>query len=146
MKLVPFLLKEKKEKDNELTMYKLTIFLRHAGKAIWKTEESGLLTKSELIKEYLEPNEIYSNKIIIDSVNNIAFIEIDEAKLKFNEFYSWEESMALASKPECWRSFYFFIDIYGKQWWTPNALSCEADIQDYGNIAELFEDVLRKFR
>jgi hypothetical protein len=61
-----------------------------------------------------------------------------------NEFYNWDEALAMPSKPECWRSFYFFKDTHGDDWWTPKNI-LDAEIQGLGSIHSLFLDILREF-
>ena len=122
------------------------IFLDKAGKQSWATEEedSSHYTEKELIQEYLEPNGFVSKKIVINSKKSLGLIEIDEEKLRLNDFYNWDEALAMPSKPECWRSFYFFKDSIGDQWWSPKYI-LDAEVQGLGSIYLLFLDILRDF-
>ena len=144
MKLVPFFLsKQDTGIDQEITMYKWTVFLRHAGKAVWRTDEPGLVPENVIMNEYLLPNGIFIKRLTYNKDRSVAWIHVDTTKTKLSEFYNWDEALDMSSKPECWRSFYFFKDKNGADWWSPKGISCEADIQDLGNVAEVFEDILR---
>ena len=147
MKLVPFFLTKRIQKNlgpSELTIYKLMIFLDKAGKQSWGTETEALYTEKELMQEYLEPNGIVAKHIVIDKKKSLAFIEVDQEKLLLNEFYNWDEALLLPSKPECWRSFYFFKDAHGDDWWSPKNI-LDAEIQGLGSVHSLFLDILREF-
>ena len=120
------------------------IFLDKAGKQSWGTDNDTLYSEKELLQEYLEPNGLAARRIIIDKKNKVALIEVDQEKILLNEFYNWDEALAMPSKPECWRSFYFFKDTYGDDWWTPKNI-LDAEIQGLGPVHSLFLDILREF-
>ena len=145
MKLVPFFLTKRIQKNispSDLTIYKLMVFLDKAGKQSWGTETDQLYTEQELRDEYLEPNGLVAKRIVIDQKKCLGLVEVDEEKLKLNEFYSWDEALAMPSKPECWRSFYFFKDAHGDEWWSPKYI-LDAEIQGLGPVHSLFLDILR---
>jgi len=139
MKLLPFVLTTKQ--TEKFTMYKLLLFLSHAGKNIW--DVPGLLSKSTIESEYCEGNGFVWKSIDIDSKNQIAYIQIDAEKTNLSDFYTWEEALQKPSKPECWRHFYFMQDAKGAFWWSPKGM-IEAEIQEGGNIQDIFEDILRR--
>ena len=145
MKLVPFFLVKKTHRGNEIQHIQLSMFLRFAGKAAWITGESGTITEATLRTDYLEANDIVPKRIVLDKQKQIAWIEVDETKTNLREFYTWDEALANPSKPECWRQFHFFKDRNGADWWSGRSLQAEAEIQDLGNVAEILEEVLRKF-
>ena len=140
MKLVPFFLTSSDK--TSLRIHKLTIFLRHAGKAVWKTDESGFVPEDIILNDYLLANDIHSKKITYNKDKTIAWIQVDPTLTDISEFYSWDEALEKGTKPECWRSFYFFKDENNADWWTPKAFQCEADIQDLDNVAKVYEDIL----
>jgi hypothetical protein len=120
------------------------VFLDKAGKQSWGTDNDTLYSEKELLQEYLEPNGLAARSMVIDKKNKLALIEVDQEKLLLNEFYNWDEALAMPSKPECWRSFYFFKDTHGDDWWTPKNI-LDAEIQGLGSIHSLFLDILREF-
>jgi len=120
------------------------IFLDKAGKQSWGTDNDTLYSEKELLQEYLEPNGLAARRIVIDKKNKVALIEVNQEKLLLNEFYNWDEALAMPSKPECWRSFYFFKDTHGDEWWTPKNI-LDAEIQGLGSIHSLFLEILREF-
>lgn len=147
MKLVPFFLTKRIQKNlgpSDLTIYKLMVFLDKAGKQSWGTETEALYTEKELVQEYLEPNGLVPRHIVINKKTKVALIEVNEEKLLLNEFYNWDEALAMPSKPECWRSFYFFKDAHGDDWWSPKYI-LDAEIQGLGSVHSLFLDILREF-
>jgi hypothetical protein len=146
MKLVPFFLTKRIQKNlgpSDLTIYKLMVFLDKAGKQSWSTEGESP-TEKELINDYLEPNGFVAKKIVIHSNRSLALIEVDQEKLSLNDFYNWDEALAMQAKPECWRPFYFFKDRNGDDWWSPKHI-LDAEVQGLGSIYFLFLDILRDF-
>lgn len=143
MKLVPFILAKKKV--NHFTITLIDVFLSHAGKSVWKTEESGLVSLSVILEEYCEPNGIFVEENYIDKQKQIAYLKVNAKKTNLSEFYTWEESLGNPSKPECWRRFYFIQDAENTNWWSPQGL-IEAEIQDFGNIEQLASIVQHNFK
>lgn len=142
MKLVPFVLTQKS--GSSLESYRWLVFLSHAGRGVWKTDEPGLLSEKQIRQDYLVPNGIYTSKVLIDKINEVAWIHVDTSKTNLSEFYTWEEALHATSKPECWRPFYFFKDEKGSYWWSGKGIECDAEIQELGNVADCFTDVLRQ--
>jgi hypothetical protein len=135
MKLVPFFLTEKQ--TGMFTITKLSLFLSHAGKSLWQTEEQGNVSIDVLKEEYLEPNGMEAEKIQMDQMKQIAYVKINPKTLCLSDFYAWEEAMAKPSRPECWRNFYFVQDKEKADWWSAKGL-LEAEIPELGNVATLF--------
>ena len=133
MKLVPFFLRESFK--HTFHIHILYVFLGYAGKSVWTTEESALLSTEEIVNNYCEPNGIVGKGIRIEK--DIAYIEVDDKKTNIADFYTWEEALQKPAKPECWRRFYFFHDKEGGEWWSPKEL-IEAEIQGLGNVEELY--------
>jgi len=140
MKLVPFTRTQKQTPSHTITC--LNLFLAHAGKVIWKTEETGLLEKSKILQDYCEPNGFVVEQIWIDNSKQIAYIQINPKKTSLSDFYTWEEALAKPDKPECWRPFYFIQEKEGSDWWAPNDIF-EAEISDGGNIFEIYKSILQ---
>lgn len=134
MKLVPFFLT--RQNQNGFSIVGLSVFLSHAGKAIWLTDESGPVSEKTIRQDYCEPNGFVVESIKIVE-KTLAFIEVNPAKMNLSEFYTWEEALQNPSKPECWRKFYFVQDKEGAEWWSPKGL-IEAEIQGFGNVSELW--------
>jgi hypothetical protein len=130
MKLVPFVFTQ--SNTPTLTKIKLSLFLSHAGKAVWQTDET-VLSKEQIQSEYLQPNGFTTNQIWI--VNDTCYIEVDTTKTNIASFYTWEEALSLSDKPECWRSFYFFHDTIGANLWTPDE---DCEIQGLGSLWNLY--------
>lgn len=130
MKLLPFLLKE--VPGPKLKTYTLSVFLANGGHSLWEAEDTNAL----------EENGIYTASVF--QSKNIFFCEVDPKRTKLEEFYTWEEVQQDPKKKtlECWRDYYFFYDSSGGEWWSPRGIF-EAEIQEVGNIAEIFEDILR---
>lgn len=135
MKVLPFALTQRQQ--NDFQIHCLLLFLTHAGKSVWKTEEPGCLSEKTLIEEYLEPNDIFAKNIKMDAKKNIAYIEIDTSRTMISDFYTWDEAIQKPSKPECWRRFYFIQDKEGLSWWSPKGF-LEAEIQGMETLDELF--------
>ena len=142
MKLVPFILTKKI--TNKFTYFSLNVFLAHAGRSVWKTEEPGVLSEKVILSEYCEPNGIAVSKVFLDSSSNTAYLQVDTDKTNLSEFYTWDEAVVLQNKPECWRRFYFMKDKDGSSWWSPQGL-IEAELQEYGNVEQLFHTIQEAF-
>ncbi len=142
MKLLPFILNKKKV--NTFIITSVNVFLSHAGKSIWKTEESGNIPFQSILEEYCEPNGIFVEKSHMDTLNQVAYLCIDKTKTNVSDFYTWEEALQIQTKPECWRRFYFIQDYDGAEWWSPEGLT-ETEIQDYGNISLLYKMIQTYF-
>lgn len=143
MKLVPFILTQKN--NHRFETVSLSVFLCHAGKTIWKSDEPGLLSEKTILTDYCEPNGFAVNKIYMDKEKQIAFIDINKEKTAMSDFYSWEEALSNSTKPECWRRYFFFTQKGGGDWWSPKGM-VEAEIQDYGNVADLFQEIKDRCR
>ena len=142
MKLLPFILAKKEVNAFHITS--VNVFLSHAGKSVWKTEEPGNIPIQSILQEYCEPNGIYVLQWYIDLPNQTVFLLVDPTKTNVSEFYTWEEAIQQQTKPECWRRYYFIQDIDGANWWSPESLT-ETEIQDYGNIANLHKIIQTYF-
>lgn len=125
-------------------MTRCTLFLSHAGKSIWQTEEPGCLTLDKMREDYLDPNGFAVDGIQLDTTHNIAYIQINPTKTSFGEFYTWEEALQKQEKPECWRHFYFVQDKDGTDWWSPKGL-VEAEFQSGDPLFELFQEISLRF-
>ena len=134
MKVVPFFLTQK---NGQLAMTKLTIFLAHGGKAFWQTEEETV-TQQELVEQYLEVNGIVSLRI--QFTQGVVFVQVDPKQTKLEDFYTWEEAYKHPQRPECWRSYSFFKDATGADWFTSKNIQ-EAEIEGK-SIQEIYEDIL----
>lgn len=113
----------------------LSVFLAHAGKSIWTTEELGSVSRETILKDYCEANGFVVKDLVIEK--DTAYIQVDPEKTTLSDFYTWEEALAQSGKPECWRRYYFFQDKEGGDWWSPKGL-LEAEIQGFGNVEILF--------
>ena len=133
MKLIPYFYSQKLQ--NTFRIVSLSVFLAHAGKSVWSSEESGQLSKETIIKEYCQPNGFLVKNICFEK--DCAYIEVIKEKMNLSDFYSWEEALAKPGRPECWRTFYFVQDKEGSDWWSPKGL-IEAEIQGYGNVYDLW--------
>ncbi len=142
MKVLPFILAKKEVTPFHITS--INLFLAHAGKSVWKTEESGNVSLDCIVKEYCEPNGIYIVKAHLDTNTQTAYVLVDSKRTNVSEFYTWEEALQQQSKPECWRRFYFIQDTDGANWWSPEGLT-ETEIQDYGNIANFYKIIQAYF-
>ncbi len=142
MKLIPFVLTKQRTESFEFT--RCTLFLSHAGKSLWQTDETGILSPQALHQEYLDPNGFAVKSVQIDPKKNIAYIEVDASQMTFQDFYTWEEALAKQDKPECWRHFYFVHDKEGVEWWSPQGIS-EADFQSGESISEVFREITLRF-
>jgi hypothetical protein len=138
MKLLPFVLKQK-QNSNGFTVTGLSLFLTHAGRGIWKTEESGPVSWDTIRDDYCEPNGLYVLSVVMDS--DIAYIHVDQDKTNFSDFYTWEEALVHPSKPECWRRFYWFQDKEGAFWWSSQGI-VEAELPELGPIDSLGKKIL----
>jgi hypothetical protein len=138
MKLVPFIHRQKQV--NSFWVSELLLFLSHAGRGVWKTEEPGVLSSKTILEEYCEPNGFVVKNLHLDPQNNIAYIEIDSTKTKLSDFYTWEEALQQPTKPECWRPFFFMRDKNNEHWYWAKGI-VEAEIQDVGNIADVYERI-----
>jgi hypothetical protein len=133
MKLIPYFYTEKNQ--NTFTIVSLSVFLAYAGKSVWSSEESGILSEKTILEDYCEPNGFIIKNLSIH--NDTAYIEIDASAMNLSDFYTWEEALAKPGRPECWRRFYFVQDKVGTDWWSPKGL-IEAEIQGYGNVYDLW--------
>lgn len=140
MKVIPFFLKQK---QGQLSMMNLCLFLANAGKSFWRTEEESV-NQRELVEEYLEPNGFCIDAIHFEK--DTVFIKVDPSKMNLNDFYTWEEAMKNPQKPECWRHFYFFKDQVGADWFSSKQMHSlsENEIEEKG-VNEIYADILRHF-
>lgn len=125
-----------KQIQNGFTIVSLSLFLSHAGKSIWTTDESGQVSDKTIYEDYCEPNG-FVVETIKQYDKGLAFVQVNPSKMNLSEFYTWEEALQSPSKPECWRKFYFLQDKEGAEWWSPKGL-IEAEIQGFGNVSELW--------
>jgi hypothetical protein len=139
MKLIPYYYTEKVQ--NSFTIGCLCVFLAHAGKSVWCSEDSDILSKKTILEDYCEPNGFFVKTLTI--VKDTAYIEVVKEKMNLSEFYTWEEAVAKPGRPECWRPFFFIKDKEGSDWWSPKGL-IEAEIQGYGNVMDLFQMIRKK--
>ena len=142
MKLVPFVLTNQKRSLFLLT--RCSLFLAHAGKRLWQTEEEGLVSLQQLKEEYLHPNGFVIQDIQIDPKKQIAFIQVNASQMNFQDFYMWEEALTNPEKPECWRPFYFVNDADGVEWWSAQGIP-EAEFQGGETLYELFQEIRLRF-
>lgn len=138
MKLIPYFLTKRPLK--ELEAVRLSLFLSHAGKSIWKTDEPGLLSEQAIKDNYLDPNGFVVRKCIVDKQTQTAWICIDESQTHLSEFYTWEEALASSAKPECWRHLYWMRDDQGCHWWSPKGVA-GAEVGDGLSFAEILERI-----
>lgn len=131
MKLLPFVLKQKH--TSSFTVSSLSLFLTHAGKGIWKTEEPGVVSLEVLERDYCEPNGLVLSHAFLDAETTTAYLQVDPAKTSLSDFYTWEEALAKPTKPECWRTFYFFEDKEEAFWWSPQGI-VEAELPEIGSV------------
>ena len=134
MKIIPFILKNH---PGSLEMSALKLFVAHAGKAIWTTDET--LTVSQLEQEYLVPNGLISKRVHL--VGTTFFVEIDPEKTKCSDFYTWDEALQLPNRPECWRSYYFFKDTTGAEWFSSRFLQGDNELEGRP-IHDYYEEIL----
>ena len=139
MKVLPFFLKRV---QGQLQMVHLSLFLSNGGRTLWQTDEASLSQK-DLEREYLLLNGLIPSKVIVEK--DTAFVQIDPTQTKLADFYSWEEAYKHPQKPECWRSFYFFKDSTGADWFTPTSFQTEAEIAGTP-VQKYYEDILRLFK
>lgn len=129
---------------NDFQITSLHVFLSHAGKSIWKTDESGFVKIEKILEDYCEPNGFVLKRTHVDTQNMIVYLEVDPEKTNLSDFYTWEEALTKPTKPECWRRFLFVKDAEQADWWLPK--DCiEAEIQDYGSICDLYTFLCSKF-
>lgn len=140
MKLIPYFLTKRPLKG--LEAIRLTLFLSHAGKSIWKTDESGLLSEQEIRDLYVDPNGFVVKSIWTDTQTQTAWICVDETKTHLSEFYSWEEALASSQKPECWRHLYWMRDAKGCHWWSPKGIP-STELMEVGSFDTVLETVER---
>jgi len=88
MFLIPFIYKKNK------SVYDIHIFHIFLNKGTM-----FLTNKNDLIDEFLNENELYYNKKVIQ--DDYCFIEIDKEKTNIPSFYTYNEK----SDVECWRRF-----------------------------------------
>lgn len=125
-------------------MSSLQVFLSHAGKSVWKTDENGVVPLNTVFQDYCEPNGFVVEKSFVDTGNQVVYLQINPDKTCLSDFFTWEEALENPAKPECWRHFYFIQDKENADWWSPQGL-IEAEIQDYGNISVLYEKIKTYF-
>lgn len=119
-------------------MTNFTVFLSNSGKTVWQIEETTV-TEQQLQEEYLQPNGFVWKQIVFTP--SIVYVEIDPDKTSLQDFYTWEE--AQNQRVECWRSFYFFKDATGSDWFSGKQLS-ESEVEGK-SMQEYYEDILRHF-
>lgn len=136
MKVLPFFLTHK---QGQLSATKCTLFLAHGGKAYWQTEEPTVSEES-LVEHYLKPNGFVWKRILPSP--GIVYVEIDPEKTVLQDFYTWEESLKVPQKPECWRSYYFFKDPTGVDWFTGKTLQ-ESELEGKP-IQEIYEEIQKR--
>ncbi len=135
--MLPFYLKQKQA---QLLITNLTVFLSNSGKTFWQTEESTV-TEKQLQEDYLQPNGFVWRRILFTP--SIVYVEIDPEKTPLQDFYMWEEAQKSTQRLECWRSFYFFKDAMSSDWFSGKQLS-ESEVEGK-SIQEYYEDILRHF-
>lgn len=104
---------------------------------MWQTEEQTV-SKKQLEEEYLQPNGFVTTQIY--ETAKCIYVEIDPVQTPLQDFYTWEEAQKLSKRVECWRSYYFFKDTTGADWFTGKQLQ-ESEI-DGKSIHEFYEEIL----
>lgn len=132
MKLVPFILKE--SSVPKLKVYKMSVFLAYGGQSILEIDNDCS------VEEYLESNGLFVEKTL--QKGDIIYCKIDTKKTNLSDFYTWQEIQEDPSKKlfECWRSYYYFFDSSNAEWWSAKDLHL-AEINGYGNVSKLFEEI-----
>lgn len=113
--------------------------MANGGKSFWQTEEATVSEK-QLQEEYLQPNGFVAKRIVL--APTLVYVEIDPVQTPLQDFYTWEEAQTLSKRVECWRSYYFFKDTTGADWFTGRQLQ-EAEIEGR-SIHEIYESILRE--
>ena len=134
MKILPFVLKRS---SSSLSITSLSLFLSQAGKGLWQTDEPTL-SKEQLETDYLLPNGILATKIWIQG--SIAYVQVNAEKTRFQDFYTWEEALQIPSRPECWRTYWFFVDDKTVEWFTSRYLQGESELEGKP-IHEYYEEL-----
>jgi len=94
-------------------MYKIKILLG-GGAALWTDDDTSIPDTAEAIREnYLEPNNIPIMKM--GKIDDMYWVIVDNNKIKFDEFYSYEEAVAADLFTEdpsalCWKDFFIFLN------------------------------------
>lgn len=94
-------------------MYKIKILLG-GGAALWTDDDASIPDTAQAIREnYLEPNNIPIMKM--GKIDDMYWVVVDNNKIKFEEFYSYEEAAAADLFTEdpsalCWKDFFIFLN------------------------------------
>ncbi len=116
MKLFVFSIQHVKVKsllNIDADMYKIKILLG-GGAALWTDDDSSIPDTETAIREnYLEPNNIPVLKM--GKVDDMYWAIVDNNKIKFEEFYTFEEAQAANLFNEdpsalCWKDFFIFLN------------------------------------
>ena len=104
MFIVPYILEPYHTSKSEFKIWISWIFMVNGGKAIWETDEDSI-GEREVVKQYLEPNNLFGTVKYCDS--NVLLLEIDAKRTKFSEFYNWtdmlEGRIPASNAIELWR-------------------------------------------
>lgn len=100
-------------------IYQLKVLLG-AGQQLWEDEDApATIREDEVCRDYLEPNNIpvlKMGRLPQGSSGQPRFwVLVDDAKLKFDDFYTYEEALqqnvfAADSGALCWKTYYIFLN------------------------------------
>jgi hypothetical protein len=94
-------------------MYRIKILLG-GGAALWTDDDTTIPDTEAAIREnYLEPNNIPVLKM--GKIDDMYWAVVDNNKIKFEEFYTYEEAVATNLFNEdpsalCWKDFFIFLN------------------------------------
>jgi hypothetical protein len=104
MFIIPYILEPYHTSKSEFKIWITWIFMVNGGKAIWETDETSI-GEREVVKQYLEPNNIYGTVKFCNS--DVLLVEIDTKRTKFSEFYNWndmlQDRITDVASTELWR-------------------------------------------
>ena len=116
MKLFVFSIQHVKVKtllNIDADMYRIKILLG-GGAALWTDDDTTIPDTEAAIREnYLEPNNIPVLKM--GKIDDMYWAVVDNNKIKFEEFYTYEEAVATNlfnedSSALCWKDFFIFLN------------------------------------
>ena len=101
--------------DTKATIYRIRTLLG-GGHSLWEDDDPQIeQTEKYIFENYLKPNNISVKAMGVLPEPATYWAIVDEAKLKFEDFYTYEEALEediFTEDPTalCWKQFYIFLN------------------------------------
>jgi hypothetical protein len=108
MWIIPFYRAQTTSAAARFPFQTIQVFLSNGGTAVWTTEPDEPTTSKYIEQTYLHPNGLFGKVYRVEK-EGICYVEIDRARTKLSDFYTWNEFLkrgeAVQTDVDLWRPF-----------------------------------------